>query len=340
MKTKFKKIITATLAGMLIVSSLGIFPGSAFAEDTTPKDSYLIYSEDKNRIEDVSDDSRQLFSKLFFENNDAVEKIIGYFDANSDADKNIYIDEIIESLALDTNREETFCIIENLYFIDDYVESDKIKDATEGRNLLDNVGGIFSEQKKLSFVPQLLWKKDTFHNDKTTSIAKSYFSDTVAAKIGKYNREVDVKYSSGKGAIGLGDRENQYIHFNQYATGSNDSRDEVASLWFVSSELAWKKGQKDNAYKYLGYALHPLQDKEAHGQIGRGQKIPSHISPIGNVNKADTETGWEWTDSNRNKLKSVAGSKKRYNAAVSVTKTWLAKYKTILTDKNFNTMKG
>lgn len=34
---------------------------------------------------------------------------------------------------------------------------------------------------------------------------------------------------------------------------------------------------------YLGYALHPLQDKEAHGQIGRGKSTPQHLYLIRKV---------------------------------------------------------
>ena len=163
------------------------------------------------------------------------------------------------------------------------------------------------------------------HRDDTTSLAKSYFSAAVAEKIGKYNREVDIKYSSGWGAI-TGSA-NQYVHFNEYASGSDDSRDYAASAWFVASELAWKKGQKENAYMYLGYALHPLQDKEAHGQIGRGKSTPQHLVSYtkgDNITHADDKTGWEWTNSSRNALKAVSGSKKRYNAAVAVTKQYLA----------------
>lgn len=80
---------------------------------------------------------------------------------------------------------------------------------------------------------------------------------------------------------------------------------------------------------YLGYALHPLQDKEAHGQIDRGEKYPAHTYIVGsNRHHADDETDWEWTNSNRNELK-VPGSRARYNATVSVTKHGLqniAKY--------------
>ena len=72
---------------------------------------------------------------------------------------------------------------------------------------------------------------------------------------------------------------------------------------------------------YLGYALHPLQDKEAHGQIGRGKSTPQHLVSYtkgDNITHADDKTGWEWTNSSRNALKAVSGSKKRYNAAVAV----------------------
>lgn len=322
---RFKKVISILFAILLCITSCNV-TSIAFADSTQNTD----YGS-------VSDDSQKLFSKLFFSNNEDVEKIISYFDTETNKGielpliKNININEIINELNLNTNYVETNCIIENVYIIEDYVENDKINDATQGQNLLDNVGGLFSEQRDFNFVVQPLWDKDTFHKNKTTSLAESYFSKTVAAKIGQYNREVDIKYSSGKGAIGLGDKSNQYIHFNEYASGSEDSRDYAASTWFIACELAWKQGKKETAYMYLGYALHPLQDKEAHGQIGRGKKIPSHTYIIGsNRHHADDETGWEWTNSSRTELKAVSGSRVRYNAAVSVTKTWLSKYKNIL----------
>lgn len=77
---------------------------------------------------------------------------------------------------------------------------------------------------------------------------------------------------------------------------------------------SWRgKRAKENAYMYLGYALHPLQDKEAHGQIGRGKSTPQHLVSYtkgDNITHADDKTGWEWTNSSRNALKAVSGSKK------------------------------
>lgn len=241
---------------------------------------------------------------------------------------NIY--NIISELDLNTDAQETICILKNIIEINDYVEEEKIADATAGFNMFDHIGGLFSEGLSLNGGVQPLWGAGV-HRDDTTSLAKSYFSAAVAEKIGKYNREVDIKYSSGWGAI-TGSA-NQYVHFNEYASGSDDSRDYAASAWFVASELAWKKGQKENAYMYLGYALHPLQDKEAHGQIGRGKSTPQHLVSYtkgDNITHADDKTGWEWTNSSRNALKAVSGSKKRYNAAVAVTKQYLAQCSKIL----------
>ena len=63
-----------------------------------------------------------------------------------------------------------------------------------------------------------------------------------------------------------------------------------------------------------------------------GEKYPAHTYIVGsNRHHADDETGWKWTNSNRNELKKVPGSRVRYNATVSVTKTWLAKYSKIFT---------
>lgn len=60
----------------------------------------------------------------------------------------------------------------------------------------------------------------------------------------------------------------------------------------------------------------------------RNNLIKTHFVLL--ILRAD-ETGWEWTNSNRNELKRVPGSRVRYNATVSVTKTWLAKYSKIFT---------
>lgn len=244
----------------------------------------------------------------------------------------IDINQLISNLNLDTNYDETVCIVKNIISIDEYVDEEKIKDATTGISLSDPIGGMLSKVPYEKFGIQPLWNKDTVHRDATTNLASKIFnSTTIGTKIGNANREVDIKYSSGKGFV-TGSA-NQYIHFNEYASGSEDSRDYAAASFLIACELAWNKGQKDNAYMYLGYALHPLQDKESHGQIGRGKTRPQHVVSYtagDNISKADNTTGWEWTNSKRNALKAVSGSKVRYNAAVAVTREYLEQYQSIL----------
>lgn len=321
---KLSKLTALLLAFALCLSTMSAFAGAANEEN----------NENQDYITDT--DSKKMFAKLFFNYNEDVEKIISYFDSNILNENeipnlsDINVNRMIEDLQLNTDYEETVCIIKNIFELDNYVKTEQIKDATTGINLFDNVGGLFSKQFEFGNTIQPLWKEPV-HNTDTVTLAKNYFSDENAKKIGKYNAEVDIKYSSGFGAII--NSPNQYIHFNQYASGSEDSRDYAASAWFVASELAWKNGQTENAYKYLGYALHPLQDKEAHGQIGRGKKTPQHVLEYiegDNIPKADYPTGWEWTNGNRNALKEVPGSRVRYNKAVAVTKEWLSKYSSIL----------
>ena len=152
---------------------------------------------------------------------------------------NIY--NTISELDLNTDAQETICILKNIIEINDYVEEEKIADATAGFNMFDHIGGLFSEELSLNGGVQPLWGTGV-HRDDTTSLVKSYFCAAVAEKIGKYNREVDIKYSSGWGAI-TGSA-NQYIHFNEYASGSDDSRDYAASHGLLRASWRGKKGKK------------------------------------------------------------------------------------------------
>lgn len=327
-----KKVISIFSALMMIIVSVS--PITVYAEDVQINNELIL--NDEIIAENEKSQSEIQFANLFFTKNEDVEKIIAYYDyelANTNtvpATDIGSVNYIIGELQLNTNCEETICIIQNIFEIDEYVDEEKINKAIQGIITPDNIDSFFYTPEPVFNPIQPAWGSEV-HNNKTTELAKSYFSDTVAAKIGKYNREVDLKYSSGIGAIT--GSPNQYIHFNEYASGSEDSRDYAAATWFVASELAWDKGQTENAYMYLGYALHPLQDKESHGQIGRGKSTPQHIVPYtkgDNITHADDVTGWEWTNTSKNALKAVGGSKVRYNKAVSVTKTWLSKYKEIL----------
>lgn len=88
---------------------------------------------------------------------------------------------------------------------------------------------------------------------------------------------------------------------------------------------SWKKGKKADALRYLGYGLHAIQDIEAHGNIGKGKTIPSHLSKTGNVNKAD-DISYVWTNSSRNKLKKDSADKTKLVATRSKTYEYLNKF--------------
>lgn len=251
-----------------------------------------------------------------------LKKTVSYICDLKQSDGIVDVMDFIDNLELNFTQEELNCVIENVYEIGEYVAEDTSMDVINSEKTpFDKIGEPEIEP---------MWDKDDYHVDVTRVVASNFFDSTVARKIGEYDRQVDIDYSAIDAFFG--GKPEIYIHFNGYLTGGNDTRDEAAAKWFVSSELAWKNGNKEEAYKYLGFALHPLQDKEAHGQIGRGLKRPQHaIDLLGqNINKADELYGWEWTDSNRVALKSVPGSVVRYVAATNVTKEYLGKYAKIL----------
>ena len=177
------------------------------------------------------------------------------------------------------------------------------------------------------------WGKSN-HYDWTYSVAKQCgYRANIAKKIAKNCRALDEVYPSTAYAknftIHAEEMEWQYYHFNKYKSGSKDSRIEYANKWLSKAIREYYMGRYDSAYMWLGYALHCLQDIEAHGQIDRGKIIPNHL---GNVNgdkrnKADCSSGYEWTDKNKNRLKYVRNSKKRQNAAKSITKKYINNFK-------------
>ena len=177
--------------------------------------------------------------------------------------------------------------------------------------------------------------KKSKHEDIAYDVAKQCgFSSSVAKSIAKNCRALDDVYPSTAYAknfmLHYEERIWQYYHFNGYKSGNKDTRVEYANSWLNRAINYYKKGKRKDAYKWLGYALHCLQDREAHGQIGRGEVIPEHIfSRKGEKNrtKADTAIGYEWTNSKRNALKYVPFSHKRVNAAKKITRDYLLKFK-------------
>jgi hypothetical protein len=59
----------------------------------------------------------------------------------------------------------------------------------------------------------------------------------------------------------------------------NDTRYTASHAWSTAANNAWKAGRKDEAAKWLGYAMHAEQDIMAHGNI----KYGSHFSNLDNV---------------------------------------------------------
>ena len=58
MKTHFSKVMSALLAGIMLISSFSIFPGTTFAEDTentTEKESYLIYTDNEKEYNKLAE---------------------------------------------------------------------------------------------------------------------------------------------------------------------------------------------------------------------------------------------------------------------------------------------
>lgn len=175
------------------------------------------------------------------------------------------------------------------------------------------------------------WAKNT-HKSITLKIAEKFFVKNIAEKIANYCKQLDEIYPSKEYAknltINAEEKYWQYYHFNQYELGNKDSREDRAARLIKEAVKYKKNRQNELSYKYLGYALHCLQDIEAHGQIGRGDAIPQHIKPSNgnNINFADNETDWEWKNSKKNSLKYVKGSKKRINLAKQRTQMRIAQY--------------
>lgn len=315
-----KKIICVLLS---VIVGLTFLSGSitAFAKDN------LIVSELEIQNPDEIIEDIKMFTNLFFTNSSDINKIIDYFDFSKSSTEVLSsisktdILDLITELELDTNYEETICIIENVFYAADYAESGQAHKDIEASAFLNGFGGT----------AQPNWGSSV-HKDYTTALAKKYFNDDVANKIGTANRNVDIIYSYSSSVGYVFKLKQQYIHFNAYTEAGEDSRDYYAATWSVLSRLSWKNGDKNDAYMYLGYALHAVQDKESHGNIGAGEDRPQHLKSYtagDNITHADDETGWEWTNAKRNALKSVPGSRVRYSAAVTNTDDILKEFKDV-----------
>ena len=156
------------------------------------------------------------------------------------------------------------------------------------------------------------------------------FRNSDAKSIGKYCNELDAKYPSTTYATALASgyaypsrvldeyRSWQYWHFNGNAKGK-DSREVFAEQKLNSAVNLWKRRKKNDALRALGYGLHALQDKEAHGNMGKGKVIPVQRSHADDIN-------YIWKDGGRVKLKKGYTSKKRLYDTQNVTRNYLNKF--------------
>lgn len=129
-----------------------------------------------------------------------------------------------------------------------------------------------------------LWLRDV-HETRTIEWAQTLGIDPVGAStIGYYDNYIDTLYDPGatSGLFNPIDA-NLSWHFNRNLSGP-DSRDAHASVEFRTAELACGRPEDDAlaAARHLGYGLHPLQDKVAHGEYLRSMEAPflNHSNPL------------------------------------------------------------
>ncbi len=113
----------------------------------------------------------------------------------------------------------------------------------------------------------------------------------------------------------------QYYHFNGYKAGNKDTRYDYACQKRRQAVKYWKSNH-DYALRMLGYGLHAIQDMCAHGQIGRGNIIPEHLSSE-RTRPADTVINYVWTNSAKNRLKKKPGDISRLLETQRLTYTFL-----------------
>lgn len=107
-----KKTFCSVLAFILCITALGM-PVSATAKEKTTETIMTYSANEENHI---------TFSKLFFDNHEDIVKLTEYFsDDGIKSIKDIDINEIISKLDLNTNAEETICILKNIFEINEYV---------------------------------------------------------------------------------------------------------------------------------------------------------------------------------------------------------------------------
>ena len=200
--------------------------------------------------------------------------------------------------------------------------------------------------------PHGLWGEDV-HWAETKKWASPWvgtkgFTEYDAGMLAYYDNNTDNFFNKTSPIPGFG---NQSYHFNTNAEGV-DSRLQHASKNLNNAIWSWNQAKinyknnleglknlkqgsgeyirelnaieaqyradKDYALKFLGEGLHAIQDIEAHGNIGKGDPIASHLGMEG-----VDDRNYDWTDLSRTNVERSV-NQKRFNATKKATDNYLA----------------
>ena len=141
------------------------------------------------------------------------------------------------------------------------------------------------------------------HKQLTKDVASEVFCLHYLDKICNYNVEMDEKYPPFPPFIHPIRGEwswikNQKYHFNRSSNWKEeDTRVTCATEFLKKAIKKWKANKKIDGLKYLGYALHCVQDISAHGNVGVGDAIASHA-----LKKGYDNFDYDWVDDTRQKV--------------------------------------
>ena len=157
------------------------------------------------------------------------------------------------------------------------------------------------------------------HKQLTTDIASEVFCSHYLDKICKYNIEMDEKYPpfppinhpiKGKWSW----IKNQKYHFNKSSNWEEEDTRVTCAIEFLKKAIEkWENKKKTDGLKYLGYALHCVQDISAHGNVGVGKTISSHV-----LKKGFDNFDYDWKDDTRQEVK-ITKKYERKNEALVFT---------------------
>ena len=178
----------------------------------------------------------------------------------------------------------------------------------------------YCENDGMNFVDETGTWAAKGHKILTKEVAGDVFCSHYLDKICKYNVEMDEKYPPFppinhpiKGEWSW--IKNQKYHFNRSSSWEKeDTRVICATDFLLKAIKKWNKNDKTNGLKYLGYALHCIQDISAHGNLGVGELLASHF-----LKKGYDNFEYDWTDETRQKVKKTKKFVRKNEALINST---------------------